>query len=116
MTTKTTLYQAVIVTAQSDQNSIFCVSENQLCSLIHNKLDHAVLQLLEQDVAFIHDALASHQLQSHQLSYINAVLIQSQNQLVISACKKYQNDARFRLFSECQKLSEYFKNVCDNCK
>ena len=73
--------------------------------------------LADQDVLFVHDQITPTQVESHQVLYINDILIQSCEQHCQDSCAVYHADwPGFSLFTECCHLSGHFSEVCDNCK
>ena len=54
-------------------------------------------------------------MRTHQLLYINVILIQSQSVLVSADCVNRQTCGMV-LFLKCRHMSEHFSECCNNCK
>jgi len=71
--------------------------------------------LLSVNVLFVQLHITLNQVRTHQLSYINAILIQSQNVLMSADCVNCQTHS-MTLFLKCRHTSEHFNECCSNCK
>jgi len=54
-------------------------------------------------------------MRTHQLLYINVILIQSQDVLISADCVNCQAH-NMAFFSKCRHMSEHFSECCSNCK
>ena len=71
--------------------------------------------LLNVNVLFVQLCIMLNQMRTHQLLYINAILIQSQDVLISDGCTNCQTHS-MTLFSECHCTSEHFDECCSNFK
>ncbi len=71
------VYVAVLILVSVDVDSVFFVGQQQLTQYTHFLQTRAILMLLSVNVLFVQLCITSNQVRTHQLSYINAILIQS---------------------------------------
>jgi len=71
--------------------------------------------LLSVNVLFVQLCITLNQVRTHQLLYINAILIQSQGVLMSVSCVNCQTRS-MTLFLKCCCMSEHFNECCSNCK
>jgi len=108
-------YVVALVLADADVNSVFFVDQQQLALYTHSCQTTVILTLLDDNVLFIQNCITSQQMRTHQLSYINVILIQSQSMLISDGCTDCQK-CSMTLFLKCHHTSEHFNKCCDNCK
>ncbi len=58
----------------------------QLTIFVHTRFEHALLAHSERDVDFVQEMISLNQMRMHRSSYINAILIQSREQVVLMTC------------------------------
>jgi len=71
--------------------------------------------LLSVNILFVQQCITLNQMRTHHSSYINVILIQSQDVLISADCINCQTHD-MTLFSECYCMSKHFNECCDNCK
>jgi len=98
-----------------DVDSVLFVDQQQLAQYTHFSQTRAILVLLDVNVLFVQLHITLNQVRTHQLLYINAILIQSQGVLVSAGCANCQARS-MALFSECHHTPEHFSKCCSNCK
>jgi len=72
------LYNAYIVTltfVAADEDSVFFVDQQQLTQYTHFSQTRNILVLLDVNILFVQLCIMLNQMRTHQLSYINAILI-----------------------------------------
>jgi len=99
----------------ADEDSVLFVDQQQLAQYTHSFQTRNILMLLNVNVLFVRLCILSNQMRTHQPSYINAILIQSQNVLVSVSCTNCQAHD-MTLFLKCCCMSEHFNECCSNCK
>jgi len=112
------LYDAYVVTltlVTVDDNSVLFVDQQQLTWYAHLSQTMIILMLLNVNVLFVQLCITLNQMRTHQLSYINAILIQSQSVLISVSYTNCQK-CGMTLFSKCHCTSEHFDKCCSNCK
>jgi len=112
------LYDAYVVTlilATVDVDSVLFVDQQQLAQYTHFSQTRVILVLLSVNVLFVQLHITSNQVRTHQLLYINAILIQSQDVLISVSCVNCQTHSMM-LFLKCRHTSEHFNECCNNCK
>ncbi len=109
------VYIAALVLVTADEDSVFFVDQQQLAQYTHFSQTRVILALLSVNVSFIQLCIMLNQMRTHQLSYINVILIQSQGVLISADCINCQA-CSMTLFSKCCCMSEHFSECCDNCK
>jgi len=112
------LYNAYIVAfvlVNTDVNSVLFVNQQQLALYAHSCQTMVILALFSDNVLFVQNCITLQQVRTHQLSYINTILIQSQSMLVSDSCTDCQKHS-MTLFSECCHTSEHFNECYSNCK
>ncbi len=83
------LYNAYVVAltlTDADVNSVFFVDQQQLACYTHSFQTMVILVLLSVNILFIQQHVTLNQMRTHQLLYINAILIQSQSVLISTDC------------------------------
>ena len=107
---------ALIASASIDIFLCLLVKQLQLTIFVHTRFKHALLARSEQDVDFVRRMISLNQMKMHRSSYINAVLIQSREQVALMTCTQctWLND--LRSFLKCRFISEHFERICINCK
>ncbi len=108
-------YVVALVLAAVDVNSVLFVDQQQLVQYTHSSQTRVILTLSDVNVLFVQLCITLNQVRTHQLLYINAILIQSQDVLVSAGCANCQAHG-MTLFSECRHTSEHFDECCSNCK
>ncbi len=112
------LYNVYIVTlilAAADEDSVFFVDQQQLTQYTYSFQTRVILVLLSVNVLFVQLCIMLNQMRTHQLLYINVILIQSQSVLISDGCINCQTHS-MTLFSECCCMSKHFSECCSNCK
>jgi len=99
----------------TDVNSVLFVDQQQLALYAHSCQTMAILTLSDDNILFVQNCITLQQMRTHQLSYINAILIQSQNMLISDSCTDCQKHS-MTLFLKCHHTSKHFSKCCDNCK
>ncbi len=94
----------------------FLVKQLQLTIFVHTRSEHALLACSERDVDFVQEMISSNQMKMHRSSYINAVLIQSHEQVIFMTCTQCTWSNDLRSFSKCRFVSKHFEKICVNCK
>jgi len=108
-------YVAALILVAVDVDSVLFVDQQQLAQYTHFSQTRAILVLPDVNVLFVQLHITLNQVRTHQLLYINAILIQSQGVLVSAGCVNCQAHS-MALFSECRHTSEHFSKCCSNCK
>jgi len=109
------VYVAVLTLAAVDVDSVLFVDQQQLTQYIHFLQTRVILVLLSVNVSFVQLCITSDQVRTHWLSYINAILIQSQSVLISVGCLNCQARS-MALFLKCHHMSKHFDECCGNCK
>jgi len=112
------LYNVYVVTltlAAVDVDSVLFVDQQQLAQYTHSFQTRVILMLLSVNVLFVQLHITLNQMRTHQLLYINVILIQSQSVLVSADCVNCQT-CGMALFLKCCHTSEHFDECCSNCK
>ncbi len=99
----------------ADVNSVLWVDQQQLALYAHFSQTMVILALLNDNVLFIQNYITSAQMRTHQLLYINVILIQSQNVLISVSCTDCQK-CNMTLFLKCCCTSKHFDECYSNCK
>ncbi len=105
------LYNTYVVTfvcADTDVNS-------ELALYAHFSQTMIILALLNDNVSFIQNHITLQQMRTYWSSYINAILIQSEDMLISDSCTDCQK-CDMTLFLKCHHMSKHFNECCDNCK
>jgi len=71
------VYVVALVLAAVDVDSVLFVDQQQLAQYAHFPQTRAILVLLSVNVLFVQLHITLNQVRTHQLLYINAILIQS---------------------------------------
>jgi len=79
-------YVAAFALANISVNSVLEVDQQQLALYTHFSQAMVILALLNDNVSFVQICITSQQMRIHQLLYINAILIQSQDMLISDSC------------------------------
>jgi len=112
------LYDTYIVTlilVTADDDSVLFVDQQQLAQYTHFSQTMIILVLLSVNVLFVQLYITLNQMRTHQLLYINVILIQSQDVLISADCINCQtHDMTF--FLKCHCTSKHFSECCGNCK
>jgi len=98
-----------------DVDSVLFVDQQQLALYTHSFQTRGILALLSVNVLFVRLHITSNQVRTHQLLYINVILIQSQDVLISDGCLNCQTHSMM-LFLKCRCMSEHFDECCSNCK
>ena len=112
------LYDAYVVTLvfmNADVNSVLFIDQQQLACYTHFSQTMVILALLSVNVLFVQKHITLNQMRTHWLSYINAILIQSQGVLILNSCISCQEHS-MTLFLKCHHISEHFSECWGNCK
>jgi len=109
------MYVVVLVLVAVDVDSVLFIDQQQLAQYAHFLQTRVILVLLSVNVLFVQLHITLNQVRTHQLSYINVILIQSQGVLISAGCLNCQAHSMM-LFSECRYTSEHFDECCSNCK
>jgi len=109
------VYVAVLALASVNVDSVLFVDQQQLVQYAHFSQTRVILVLLNVNVLFVRLCITSNQMRTHQLLYINAILIQSQGVLISAGCLNCQTHGMM-LFLKCRCTSEHFDECCSNCK
>ena len=83
------LYNAYVVTltlVAADDDSVLFVDQQQLTQYAHSSQTMVILVLFSVNVLFVQLHITLNQMRTHQLLYINAILIQSQSVLISVSC------------------------------
>jgi len=70
-------YIAAFVCVNADVNSVLKIDQQQLALYTYFSQTMVILALLSDNVLFVQNHITSQQIRTHQLLYINAILIQS---------------------------------------
>jgi len=108
-------YVIVLICADADVNSVLEIDQQQLALYTHFSQTMVILALLDDNVLFVQNCITLQQMKIHQSSYINAILIQSQDILIFNSCTDCQK-CSMMLFLKCHHTSEHFNEYCSNCK
>jgi len=108
-------YVAVFILADTDVNSVLEVDQQQFALYAHFSQTIIILALSDDNILFVQTHITLQQMRTHQLLYINAILIQSQSVLIFDSCINCQK-CDIMLFSECHHMSKHFNECCSNCK
>jgi len=108
-------YVAALILVAVDVDSVLFIDQQQLTQYTHFSQTRAILVLPDVNVSFVRLYITLNQVRTHQSSYINAILIQSQSVLVSAGCANCQAHG-MTLFLKCCCTSEHFSECCDNCK
>jgi len=109
------VYVAVLILATVDEDSVLFVDQQQLTQYTHFSQTRDILTLLSVNISFVQLCILLNQVRTHQLLYINVILIQSQGVLISVGCTNCQTHD-MTSFSECHCTSKHFNECCDNCK
>jgi len=109
------VYVAALALASVDVDSVLFVDQQQLVPYTHFSQTRGILALLSVNVLFVQLCITLNQMRTHQLLYINTILIQSQSVLISDGCLNCQTHS-MTLFLKCRCTSEHFNECCDNCK
>jgi len=74
-----------------------------------------ILVLLSVNILFVQQHITLNQVRTHQSLYINVILIQSQDVLILNSCINCQK-CSMTLFLKCCHISKHFDEYCNNCK
>jgi hypothetical protein len=102
-------YIAVFILADTDVNSVLKVDQQQLALYAHFSQTMVILTLLSDNILFV-QIYHLQQIRTHQLLYINAILIQSQSMLISDSCTDCQK-CSMTLFLKCHHTSKHFSEV-----
>jgi len=112
------LYNTYVVTftlAAADEDSVLFVDQQQVTQYTYFSQTRGILMLLNVNVLFVKLHILLNQVRTHQPSYINAILIQSQDVLISAGCTNCQTHS-MTLFLKCHCTSEHFDECCGNFK
>ncbi len=109
------VYVAVLILVTADDDSVLFIDQQQLTLYVYFSQTMIILVLLNVNVLFVQLHITLNQMRTHQLSYINVILIQSQDVLISVSCTNCQKHS-MTLFSECCCTLKHFNECCDNCK
>jgi len=112
------LYNAYVVTlalVTADDDSVLFVDQQQLTLYAHFSQTMVIFVLFDLNVLFIQLHITLNQMRTHQLLYINAILIQSQGVLIFVSCINCQKHD-MTLFLKCCCTSKHFNKCYSNCK
>jgi len=109
------VYVAALVLVAVDVDSVLFVDQQQLAQYAHFSQTRVILALLGVNVLFVQLCITLNQVRTHQLLYINMILIQSQGVLISVSCLNCQAHS-MTLFLKCRHTSEHFDECCSNCK
>jgi len=70
-------YVAVLILVAADEDSVFFVDQQQLTQYTHFSQTRGILMLLSVNILFVQLCILLNQMRTHQLLYINVILIQS---------------------------------------
>jgi len=70
----------------ADDDSVLFVDQQQLTQYAHFSQTMIILALPDVNVLFVQLCITLNQVRTHQLSYINVILIQSQDVLISVSC------------------------------
>jgi len=112
------LYNVYVVTltlAAADEDSVLFVDQQQLAQYTYSSQTRDIFMLPDVNILFVQLCILLNQMRTHQLSYINVILIQSQGVLISADCTNCQTHS-MTLFLKCHHMSKHFDECCDNCK
>jgi len=75
-------YVVALVLTDTDVNFVLEVDQQQLALYTHFLQTMVILALLNDNVLFVQICITLQQMRTHQLLYINVILIQSQGMLI----------------------------------
>ncbi len=108
-------YIAVLICADTDVNSVLKIDQQQLALYTHFSQTMIILTLFNDNVLFVQNCITLNQMRTHQLLYINVILIQCQDVLIFVSCTDCQKHS-MTLFLKCRHTSKHFSECCSNCK
>ncbi len=108
-------YIVVFVCVNTNVNFVLKVDQQQLALYAHFSQTMVILALLNDNILFVQNCITSQQMRTHQLLYINAILIQSQNILISDSCTDCQKHD-MTLFLKCHHTLKHFNECYSNCK
>ncbi len=109
------VYVAALTLVTVDEDSVLFVDQQQLTQYTHSSQTRGILMLFDVNVLFVQLCILLNQMRTHQSSYINVILIQSQSVLISVSCTNCQT-CSMTLFLKCCHTSEHFNECCSNCK
>ncbi len=109
------VYVVVLTLVSVDVDSVLFVDQQQLTQYTHFSQTRVIIALLSVNILFVQQCITLNQMRTHCLSYINAILIQSQSVLISISCINCQTHD-MTLFLKCCCTSEHFSECCSNCK
>jgi len=80
------VYVAAFALAAVDVDSVLFVDQQQLAQYAHFSQTRVILALPDVNVSFVQLCITLNQVRTHQPSYINTILIQSQGVLISADC------------------------------
>jgi len=98
-----------------DDDLVLFVDQQQLILYAYFSQTMIILMLLNVNVLFVQLHITLNQMRTHQLLYINAILIQSQGVLISVNYINFQKHS-ITFFSECCCMSKHFNKCYNNCK
>jgi len=107
-------YIVAFVLVNADVNSVLEVDQQQLALYAHFSQTMIIFALLSDNVSFVQICITLQQMRTHQSSYINVILILSQDVLISDNCTDCQK-CDMTSFSECCCMPKHFSECCDNC-
>ncbi len=108
-------YVAALFLVTVDVDSVLFVDQQQFTQYVHFSQIRVILVLLNVNVLFVQLHITLNQVRTHQLSYINVILIQSQSVLILINCANCQA-CGMTLFLKCHCTSKHFNECYSNCK
>jgi len=109
------VYVVALTLAAADEDSVLFVDQQQLTQYAYFSQTRDIFTLLSVNVSFVQLCILLNQMRTHQLLYINVILIQSQNVLISADCTNCQTHS-MTLFLKCCCTSKHFSECCSNCK
>ncbi len=109
------IYVVTFILADTDVNSVLKIDQQQLALYAHFSQTMVILALFSDNILFVQICITLQQMRTHQLLYINVILIQSQSVLIFNNCTDCQKHS-MTLFLECHCTSKHFDECCNNCK
>jgi len=109
------VYVAALTFVTVNDDLVLFVDQQQLILYAHFSQTMIILMLLNVNVLFVQLHITLNQMRTHQLLYINAILIQSQDVLISVNCINCQKHS-MTLFLKCCCMSEHFNECYNNCK
>jgi len=109
------VYIVTLTLVTADEHSVLFVDQQQLTQYTHFSQTRGIHMLLSVNVLFVRLCILLNQMRTHQLLYINVILIQSQGVLVSAGCTNCQTRS-MALFLKCRHTSKHFSECCSNCK